>query len=244
MATRRTRVPQHTALAQVYLTHNAAIARVLADPAPLIAQLLAKAAATGIHGFDIDYEPQAEVGDPTFAVTLMAFLTTLAEATTNAGLLLTIDVGGCPAFHDFMCAGIASIPGLTQVSGRVGGLARGWQGPVFATRQLASLSCDVAPAHDAPRRRVYPQVNTMDSFGVRTVAQFQQQQRANQPALGSRWAPGFEPGGIGQAGLTTVLAYAATANVTALSTWAVHEANVGDQPQWLFDAVNAFLDAP
>lgn len=191
-----------TTIAMVYLTHNAAIAKVLADPAPLIAQLLAKAKETGIDGWDVDYEPQAEdPAAPASAVSLMAFLTTLAQAMTDAGLLLTIDIGGCPAFHDFMCSGVAGIPGLTQV-------------------------------------------NTMDSFGVRIAADLQRLQRVNQPALAARWAPGFEPGGVGEAGLRSVLSYAATANVTALSTWAVHEANVGDQPQWLFDAVNAWVDAP
>ena len=29
-----------------------------------------------------------------------------------------------------------------------------------------------------------------------------------------------------------------------IATWEVHECNVGPQPQWLFDAVDAFLDAP
>ena len=38
--------------------------------------------------------------------------------------------------------------------------------------------------------------------------------------------------------------YAAAHGVKAMATWEVHEVNVGDQPQWLFDAVNAFLDAP
>ena len=31
-------------------------------------------------------------------------------------------------------------------------------------------------------------------------------------------------------------------NVSRLSAWEVHEMNLGPQPQWLFDAVNAFLD--
>lgn len=41
----------------VYVTHDAAIKTMLADPAPFIAELLAKAKAVGIDGFDVDYEP-------------------------------------------------------------------------------------------------------------------------------------------------------------------------------------------
>ena len=40
------------------MTHFAAISKIIADPDPFIAQLVAKAAAVGIDGFDIDYEPQ------------------------------------------------------------------------------------------------------------------------------------------------------------------------------------------
>eukprot|EP00041_Stephanoeca_diplocostata_P028096 m.786264 g.786264 ORF g.786264 m.786264 type:complete len:132 (-) comp23305_c1_seq20:171-566(-) len=89
------------------------------------------------------------------------------------------------------------------------------------------------------------QVNTMSVFNVRSLEDFKAQQAANFPALGAKWAPGFEPGNL-QANdgalYKEILTYAAQANVRTLATWAVHEYNVGDQPQWLFDAVNAFLD--
>ena len=43
----------------VYVTHNAAIRTMLSNPKPFIDQLLAKAVAVGIDGFDVDYEPQS-----------------------------------------------------------------------------------------------------------------------------------------------------------------------------------------
>ena len=140
-------------------------------------------------------------GNEIEAVTLMAFLTSLADALTSAGLIMTIDIGGCPSFHDFICSGVTSIAGLLHV-------------------------------------------NTMDSFGATTVQAFQRNQRSDQAPLAERWAPGFEPGNIGETNFRAVTTYMASANVTAMSTWQVHEANVGDQPQWLFDAVNGFIDSP
>jgi hypothetical protein len=41
-----------------YVTHFAAISKIIANPDPFIAELVAKAAAVGLDGFDIDYEPQ------------------------------------------------------------------------------------------------------------------------------------------------------------------------------------------
>ncbi len=58
------------------------------------------------------------------------------------------------------------------------------------------------------------------------------------------WAPGFEPGNTGQSSFGAITAYmaAAASGVAGMATWEVHECNVGPQPQWLFDGVNAFLD--
>jgi hypothetical protein len=143
--------------------------------------------------FDLDYEPQQE--DAALGASFMAFVAQAAAALAAKGLLLTLDIAGCPTSGGFDCAGAAALRGLAQV-------------------------------------------NTMDTFGAVTDA------ATDQGALGGKWAPGFEPGSTGSAAFAAVTAHAAAANVSALATWEVHECNVGDQPQWLFDAVNAFLDAP
>jgi len=87
----------------------------------------------------------------------------------------------------------------------------------------------------------------MQSFYCPSLVMFQATAKRNQAALGDKWAPGFEPGNLKEndgAVFKQVLLYAAAHGVKAMATWEVHEVNVGDQPQWLFDAVNAFLDAP
>lgn len=87
-------------------------------------------------------------------------------------------------------------------------------------------------------------VNTMDSFGSNTIATMQQLQGINQGPLGARWAPGFEPGNLGEDTFSTIFGWLASpaANVSQIATWEVHEYNVGPQPEWLFTGINAFLD--
>lgn len=94
------------ALAMVYVTHIDAIKAVTANPKPWIQQLLAKAKANGLAGFDIDYEPQAfgDGQEQVRADDFMALLTETAAAMKAAGLMLTIDIGGCPQFDAFDCA--------------------------------------------------------------------------------------------------------------------------------------------
>ena len=130
-------------IAMVYVTHTEAIARITADPDPFIAALLTKAAAVGLDGFDIDYEPQAVrafvqgarkhtdtagaiPGDPVAAGAssangaasgFMTFLRKLGAAMQARNLTLTIDMGNCPTFFDFDCAEAAALPGLAQASG-------------------------------------------------------------------------------------------------------------------------------
>ena len=189
-----------TALALVYITHNAAITKILSSPQSFIDQLLAKATAfPTLAGFDFDYEPQTELSDLE-AVAFMDFLASAATQLAARGLVLTIDVGGCPAFHSFLCSGAAAIPNLLQV-------------------------------------------NTMDSFGVSSVSAFASYVSQNNGTLKGQWAPGFGPAGSGQAAIHAIWSYLPGAGINALATWEVHESNVGPQPQWLFDAANAFLDA-
>ena len=199
-------------VAMVYITHSAAIAAMLVNPQPFIDQLIAKAQAQGLAGYDLDYEPQGAVTGASEA-SFMTFLTSLSSQMAAAGLtFLSIDIGGCPAFFDFACAGLAnvsSIPGLRAV-------------------------------------------NTMDSFGAAGPSSLQALVPVDGAALGARWAPGFEPANLGQANFQATMAFlsspAACASPGAcprsISTWQVHEENVGPQPSWLFDAISNFLAAP
>ena len=89
------------------------------------------------------------------------------------------------------------------------------------------------------------QLNTEDTFGAGSVSNFLSFLSSDNKPLGGKWAPGFEPGNVGVDGFASILRYAAASTtVRHLATWAVHEANVGPQPQGLFDAIEAFLAAP
>jgi hypothetical protein len=98
-----------TATALVYITHTDGIAAMLAEPQPFIDALLAVAEREQLAGFDLDYEPQGvyegrEGGGE--AAAFMAFLSSLAAQMAARGLpRLTIDIGGCPSFFGFDCAG-------------------------------------------------------------------------------------------------------------------------------------------
>lgn len=117
--------------------------------------------------------------------------------------------------------------------------SRGWALTVDATGGCGSIDC---PAYVATPGLDH--VNTMDTFNIATLADFQAAVSADNAPLKGRWAPGFEPHTAGQAVYEASLQYAATSGVMAIATWEVHECNIGPQPQWLFDAVDAFLDAP
>ena len=209
-------------IGMTYVTHSDAIARMLEDPSAFIAQLVAKADEQQLAGFDIDYEPQgvAEAEERNRragkpGVSFMTFLARLAAALDAKGKYVTIDISGCPTSFGFNCAGVSN---LTALPG------------------LLTVNCE-------------------DSFGAGDVNAIKQLQQSDgvAAALGTRWAPGYEPNNIGAANFAAELAYLASpaacaaANgvcVTAISTWASREWNTGLQPQWLFDAINAFLDSP
>ena len=184
-------------LAMVYITHEEAIAKIVARPGPFIQQLISKAEATGIHGFDFDYEPQQLRGNQTLANSFMDFLRQAAEAMSAHGLLLTIDIGECPGFGH--CEAVRALPGIAQV-------------------------------------------NTMSTFGARSVAAFVSSSGQDRAGLSDKWAPGFEPANPGQRAFGEIVKHMLTVGVNHMSTWEVHECNVGDQPQWLFDVINEFLD--
>jgi hypothetical protein len=108
-------------IAMVYVTHFAAIKKMLSDPAPFIAELLEKAEAVGIDGYDVDYEPQQMEGveaaeQVDLREAFMGFLGNLGEKLESKGLTLTIDVGGCPKFNDFTCTEAKQITGLVQAN--------------------------------------------------------------------------------------------------------------------------------
>jgi hypothetical protein len=127
----------------------------------------------------------------------MAFLGKLATEMEKNHLILTIDIGGCPQFNDFVCSG--AMEGLAQV-------------------------------------------NTMHTFETNSVQSFKMLAGHDASALDNRWAPGFEPANCGPDVFGPVLKMAAQMGAQRIATWEVHECNVGAQPQWLFDAVNTFLD--
>ena len=95
------------------------------------------------------------------------------------------------------------------------------------------------------------QVNTEDTFGASGVSSMQaaQAQDGGVDALGARWAPGFEPGNVGEAAFGQMLQWLGSPTACsggvcpqAISTWAFHEWNVGPQPTWLLDTISTFLD--
>ena len=201
-------------LAMTYFTHYDGMAIVFNNPAPFIEQLVKKVLQQGLMGVDIDYEPQN------------------AAAAEKKVMSDPGRPSSAVDFHGFIVALAKALSshGLILTID-VGGSCGGNFGPGCAA--FADIPGLV-------------QMNSEDTFGVGSVSDFQTALQNNYAAgLGSLWAPGFEPGNCGPSVFSQVLAYAASSsNVTRLATWAVHEWNVGPQPQWYFDAINAFLDAP
>jgi hypothetical protein len=111
-------------IAMVYVTHEAAIQKMVASPQSFIDELLAKARVVGLDGFDIDYEPQGRrrVSAAASAGDIMGFISQLAAAAAKAKLILTVDIENCSpwmpngAFSDFDCDAAVDIPGLLQVN--------------------------------------------------------------------------------------------------------------------------------
>ena len=101
--------------------------------------------------------------------------------------------------------------------------------------------CDSVPCNTYASTPGLVQVNTMDTFNIGSVSDFNNCVSDDLGPLGARWAPGFEPGNCGQQVFAGALQAAVTAKVSCIATWEVHECNVGPQPTWLFDAVNGFL---
>jgi hypothetical protein len=212
-------------IGMVYVTHFSAIATMLKNTSLFIGQLLAKAEEQNLQGFDIDYEPQqvALAEQENFAngransasSTFMEFIKDLAFALNKVNKILTVDISGCPDSFSFHCAGVANMSSLPG---------------------LALVNCE-------------------DSFGAGSLDGLKQLQQSDgvSSALGTRWAPGWEPNNIGPTAFQEALAYLSSSDACtaaggvcpmAISTWAVHEWYASEQPQWLFDAINAFLDAP
>ena len=101
--------------------------------------------------------------------------------------------------------------------------------------QFNAFQCSARPSGLA-------QVNTMSTFGSTNVDTFKALAGSNNAAdLGHAWAPGFEPANCGAENFGPILKAAASLGARRLAMWEVHECNVGPQPAWLFDAVDAFL---
>ena len=92
-ALRRLGINSSRIFGMVYVTHSAAIAKMLSNPDPFTNELLAKAEGEDLGGFDIDYEPQAvAAAGPNAGATFMAFLSNLAARLAAAGRSLTVDI--------------------------------------------------------------------------------------------------------------------------------------------------------
>ena len=213
------------ASAMVYLTRPAAIAALFARPQSFVRQLLAKAAAHGLAGFDLDFEPAMTFDDDVpagYGEGLVAFLGTVGAALREKGLLLTLDIGSC-----------GSSGGSSSSSSS------------NSSSSSSSSSGGVFPCSAAPAGLL--QANTMSTFPVTSLASFEATYRGMGQEMGELWAPGFEPANLqadGGAAFKAITQFMAKSGVRHLSTWQVHECDAGAQPAWLFDAVNAFLDAP
>jgi hypothetical protein len=209
-------------LGMCYVTHYQAIANMLKNTSAFINQLLLKADEQSLLGFDIDYEPQGVIkaeevnkADGISSSTFMQFVQDLAAALHSRNKILTIDISGCPDSNAFHCASVSTPNSFPG---------------------LALVNCE-------------------DSFGAGSLDSIKQLQQSDgiSSALADRWAPGWEPNNIGPQAFQTALSYLVSSDAcsvangvcpTAISTWAVNEWNTGPQPQWLFDAINSFLDAP
>jgi hypothetical protein len=203
-----------TALAMTYFTHEDGIAIVLKNPAPFVKALVSRVLSVGLAGVDLDYEPQ---GVERAKERLRREAEQEGKAPSSADPFF--------AFLSLLGTSLASHNLLLTLD---------------ATGGCGSIDC---PSYASTPGLL--QVNTMDTFNVQSLSDFQGCAASDLPGLGGRWAAGFEPGNVGESVYTSILAWAAgKGNVTAIATWEVHEFNVGPQPQWLFDAVNSFLEAP
>jgi hypothetical protein len=210
-------------LGMTYFTHYDGMKIVLDDPQPFVTALVAKVKQQGLSGIDLDYEPQ-NVARASQEVRAMR----LQQQGIGEG---DADDAAADPFLQFLA--------LLGSSAAAEGL--------FVSMDIGG-SCIDAGTSECKGYGSVPglnQVNSEDTFGVSSVADFQTALQNNaQAGLEGRWAPGFEPGNCGADVYAAVLQYAATkTRVNRIATWAVHEYNVGPQPDWLFDTVNAFLDA-
>lgn len=112
-------------LGMLYFTHQDGIAVVLADPTPFIDAVVAKVVQQGLHGMDLDYEPQsvaaverARAARGEGGVTFSVFLSRLAAALAAQGCVLTLDAeGGSPgSCASLPCADWAKVEGLLAVN--------------------------------------------------------------------------------------------------------------------------------
>lgn len=139
-------------------------------------------------------------------------------------------------------AGASFMAFLTTLARRLAAAGRGLT--VDISGCPASFAFDCAGLANPAAAPGLLQVNCEDSFGAASVADIKALERgADGTDLGTRWAPGFEPGNIGQAAFGAITKFlAGQAGVRTLASWAVHEWNVGPQPPWLFAGFETFLN--
>lgn len=209
-----------TILGMTYFTHYNGISIVLANPKPFVDACVAKVVAFNLSGIDLDYEPQQ--------------VSAVVQEMRREGRIDS-DADPFTAFLSLMATSLAAHGAYLTID--IGGGCDGQTNNCGAWVDAGLYSKGLL------------QVNSEDGFGLSSASEFDaianNDQVVANGGLGKElWAPGFGPGGMqsNTTFYTSILEYAAAQwNVTQIATWAVHEWNVGAQPEWYFDALDAFL---
>lgn len=247
-----------TTLGMVYVTHTDGIAKILAQPAQFVSTLVGLAETYNLDGFDLDYEPQAEpyddekdewrvieglrsrrCHDQSHRLKHGSHSLSLSERNTDTSSSRsagTRSSGGNPAEFTEMTSFMSLVSQLTAAlkpSGRI------------VTIDVSGCPSSVDFHCTGAVKAGLVHVNTMDSFSAGSPSDLQALEGTDSPPLNATWSPGFEPAGLGQSGWAAMTSYMASRPHTyrGLSTWGAGQPGSYDQPQWFFDAVNAFLDA-
>lgn len=215
-----------TTLAMVYFTHQDGIDIVLKNPSPFVEALVTMVQSNHLQGIDLDYEPQNVYN------TIVKNTNTLSDS-NNVSSLSSSSVSSERNNND---------PFFTFLNL----LGTRMEQNNFSLTIDATGGCDSIDCTNYFRTIGLTQVNTMDTFNIQSLNDFKGMVQNDLPFLQNRWAPGFEPGNFNDNTGTlhkAILTYAIQSNVSSIATWAIHEYNVGNQPDYLFENVNMFLNS-
>ena len=204
-------------LAMTYFTHQDGLKIVLKTPGPFIAALLNVTLTNKLAGVDLDYEPQAMAK----AIEALRAEGHAFEERVDPAIRFFTQAADALATHGLMLT--------IDINGGCDGSSSSSSSNCDGFGTIGNLT----------------QLNTEDGFGAHSIAAFQALVEHDNGPLNGKWAPGLGPAGLGAPMFTQILQYAAAStNVTSIASWACHDANVGPQPQGLFDAIEVFLSAP